>query len=56
MGHRCNLSQIEQEKIGVFNKHGKSNRKIAKLLNRSQSIVNNFFKLRGVYGNKKSSG
>lgn len=55
MGRRCSLSLVEQGKIYAFKKCGKSNKEIGKLLNMSHNVMNNFLRLRNVYGSKKSS-
>lgn len=56
MGKRCNLSEVEKAKIDAWKSVKKSNREIAKLLNRSANAVNNYVKEKQFPTIKKKRG
>lgn len=50
------LSEYEKGKIDGLKEEGWSNRKIAKEIERSRCVIDNYINLRENYGQKKSSG
>ena len=56
MGRKPALSEVEKGQILTYKDNRLSSREISRKINRSPSIVNNFFKLGLEYGTKKSSG
>jgi len=56
MGRKSALTEFEKGNISAFKASGMSNREIAKVLNRSPKVINNFITLGSQYGLKRSSG
>lgn len=50
------LSEVEKTEILIHHGYGRSNRWIARKLNRSYDVINSFFKNPDEYGTKKSPG
>lgn len=48
------LNEKEKTSIHIYKKLGHSNRKIARMLNRSETVVRNFIRLGDQYGKKKA--
>ena len=55
-GSKSSTSDVEKGQILAYRDDGLSSREISRRINRSPSVVNNFFKLVLEYGTKKSSG
>ena len=56
MGCKQALSGVEKGQILAYKKESLSFREIARRIDRSPFVVNNFLKLFNTYGTKKSSG
>jgi Transposase and inactivated derivatives len=56
MGGKQALSGVEIGQILAYKKEGLSSREIARRIDRSPFVVNNFLKLGNTYGPKKSYG
>ena len=56
MGRKEALSDVEKGQLLAYKKEGLSSREVARRIDTSPFVVNNFLKLWNTYGTKKSSG